>query len=159
MTHSDVRQKDNRRRSPSSPSTLAKKLADLVALDATELKRAWQDLNMGQPPKHMNKDILRRAIAYELQEKFLGGLNATTKRKLARLSQQYKMKGSITLPSRAIIKPGTKLIREWQGNTYSVIVLEEGFEFEGKRYRSLSAIAQKITGARWSGPRFFGIKT
>lgn len=106
----------------------------------------------------MSREFLRRAIAYKLQEKANGGLKPATKRKLTSLVSEYEARGKITLPSSPLYKPGTKLIREWQGKTHGVIVLDNGFEYDGEGYRSLSAIARKITGARWSGPRFFGVR-
>ena len=131
----------------------------LSKLESHELKEHWQRVFGSEPPKRMSRELMTRAIAHRLQEKADGGLKPATKRKLAALVTEYEERGKITFASKPLYKPGTKLIREWQGKTHSVIVLEEGFEFEGERYHSLSAIAQKITGAHWSGPRFFGVKS
>ena len=138
---------------------IQKQLEELPGFQSSELKEMWSRLYGSAPPKRMSRELMIRAIAYKLQEKAYGGMSSTARRKLAKLVAQYETRGKITLPSIPLFKPGTKLIREWQGNTHSVIVLENGFEFEGERYRSLSAVAQKITGAHWSGPRFFGVRT
>jgi hypothetical protein len=93
-----------------------------------------------------------------MQEVALGGLRPEPQRQLRRIAQQFKKTGDATMPARAELKPGTRLMREWQGRTYDVLVLEGGFSWQGTRYRSLSAIARKITGTPWSGPLFFGLK-
>ena len=93
-----------------------------------------------------------------MQEVALGGLRPEPQRQLRRIAQQFKKTGDATMPARAALKPGTRLMREWQGRTYDVLVLDGGFSWQGTRYRSLSAIARKITGTAWSGPLFFGLK-
>jgi hypothetical protein len=88
----------------------------------------------------------------------LGGLRPEPQRQLRRIAQQFKETGEAMLRARPELKPGTRLVREWQGRTYDVLVLDDGFSWQGTRYRSLSAIARQITGTAWSGPLFFGLK-
>jgi hypothetical protein len=93
-----------------------------------------------------------------MQELAGGGLRPEPQRQLRRIAQQFKETGAATIRARPELKPGTRLVREWQGRTYDVLVLDDGFSWQGTRYRSLSAIARKITGTPWSGPLFFGLK-
>ena len=86
-----------------------------------------------------------------------GGLGAATKRRLADLAKTMEQDGDLARRRVARLKPGARLVREWRGQSHTVIVLEDGFEWRGKRWRSLSVIAREITGAHWSGPRFFGL--
>jgi Protein of unknown function (DUF2924) len=99
-----------------------------------------------------------RSIAWRLQEKEFGGLPAARVRELDRFAAQLSTSGGLELEGIRQLKPGARLVRRWQGAVYSVTVLDQGFEFESKRFRSLTQIARQITGAAWSGPRFFGLK-
>ena len=99
-----------------------------------------------------------RAIAYRLQEKAFGGLKPSTRRLLARVAEEAAAESSPKSLSVRKAKPGTILIREWQGKTHRVTVLGDGVSFKGKRYRSLSQVARMITGSQWSGPLFFGLR-
>jgi len=100
---------------------------------------------------------MTRALAYRIQEIAFGGLSKATLRRLAGLAAEFETDGRIATQSQPRIKLGARLVREWHGRTHSVIASEEGFQFEGKTYRSLTSIAREITGAAWSGPRFFGL--
>ena len=93
-----------------------------------------------------------------MQELARGGLRPEPQRQLRRIAQQFKETGETTIRACAELKPGTRLMREWQGRTYEVLALDDGFSWQGTRYRSLSAIARQITGTAWSGPLFFGLK-
>ena len=137
---------------------LSAKLAALENLDAASLRAEWRRLYRSHPPKRAGRDLLARAIAYKLQARALGGLSAATKRKLRAFAEQLERGDEADFGAGISLKPGAKLVREWHGETYSVTTLEQGFEFDGRRYRSLSKIAREITGAHWSGPRFFGLK-
>jgi hypothetical protein len=99
-------------------------------------------------------------LAYRLQEQAFGGLKPAYKRRLRQLAESFEQNPSriVKTVSPARIKPGTRLIRQWDGQTHQVTVAEEGFEYKGERYKSLSEIARLITGTRWSGPLFFGLK-
>ncbi len=145
-------------RSHSASGDLSAKLETLARLDAASLRAEWRRLYRSYPPKRAGRDLLARAVAYKLQERALGGLGATTKRKLRAFAEQLETGDGAAFDARISLKTGAKLMREWHGETYSVIALESGFVFGGRRYRSLSKIAREITGAHWSGPRFFRLK-
>ena len=91
------------------------------------------------------------------QEQALGGLSAATRRRLAGLAQMLERDGDVTRNRVTRLRPGAKLVREWRGETHTIAVLDDGFEWQGRRWRSLSAIAREISGGHWSGPRFFGL--
>ena len=148
----------NGSRSHLASADLSAKLAALENLDAASLRAEWRRLYRSHPPKRAGRDLLARAIAYKLQVRALGGLSAATKRKLRAFAEQLERGDEADFGAGISLKPGAKLVREWHGETYSVTTLEQGFEFDGRRYRSLSKIAREITGAHWSGPRFFGLK-
>ena len=137
---------------------VATRLAALGEMDYAALQHEWRRLYRQHPPRRVFREFLMLGVAWKIQEKAYGGLGAVTKRRLDNLAKAMEQDGDITQNRVAHLKPGAKLLREWQGKTHTVIVLEDGFEWEGKRWRSLSAIAQTITGAHWSGPRFFGVK-
>ncbi len=136
---------------------IAKEIAELAELTTSRLRERWRRLCRTEPPVGISRDLLIRASAYQIQEIEHGGLSRAVKRRLRALAQKMGSDASPSFGPVSSLKPGAKLIREWHGNTYSVIALEDGFDFEGKRYPSLSKIAREITGARWSGPRFFGL--
>lgn len=98
-----------------------------------------------------------RGLAYRLQERAHGGLPAATRRELARIAKQLRA-GKSMVDTGATLRPGTRLVREWHGKLHQVLVLDGAYLFEDRRYRSLTRIAHTITGANWSGPRFFGLK-
>lgn len=136
---------------------LHQELARLEDLTIFELRGEWRRHLRMAPPMRLSRDLLLRGIAYRLQEKAMGGLS---KRCLRRLSVAPAGPGDSTSrkPNKAAsLKPGTRLVREWHGATHMVLVHPDGFEWEGQRHRSLSVIARAITGAHWSGPRFFGL--
>jgi len=137
---------------------LSQKLTALAELDTTALRREWRRLYRSHPPLHIRRDLLVLAIAWKLQEKVYGGLTAAQKRKLAGIAEELKKNGDLSGSPAIRMKPGLRLVREWRGETHTVLVLEDGFEWNGKRRRSLSTIAREITGTRWSGPLFFGLK-
>ncbi|MDT3683734.1 MAG: DUF2924 domain-containing protein [Pseudorhodoplanes sp.] len=130
----------------------------LRSMPKAELRVRYRTLFKAEPPKAFGPDLLRRSIAYKIQEQAYGGLDADTRRLLNNLmAQQARSKdGRIVIPRR--IKPGAVLVRDWKGKSHRVMVLEDGFAYEGKPYASLSEIARAITGARWNGPRFFGLR-
>ena len=99
---------------------------------------------------------MMRAIAYRLQEIAHGGASKATQRRLVTLTDEFEMDGRIAPLAGPKIKSGSRLVREWHGRTHTVCVTDDGFEFQGKSYRSLTKIARDITGAHWSGPRFSG---
>ena len=133
-------------------------LSRLPTLDIGELRQQWRGLYKTQAPPNLSRELLVRAVAHRMQELALGGLRPEPRRQLLRIAQQFKQTGEGTIRTRPELKPGTRLMREWQGRTYDVLVLDDGFSWQNTRYRSLSAIARNITGTAWSGPLFFGLK-
>lgn len=127
-------------------------IAELATMDRPGLIALWQDL-FGRPvPKGLSRSFLRRFLAFELQSRRHGGVSRRAAAELARKP------ASTPRPVSAALRPGARLLREWNGVTHVVDVGTEGFTWNGRQHRSLSAIAREITGARWSGPRFFGLK-
>ncbi len=149
---------DGRRSDTGSEDAVAVKLTALTVMDSDGLRREWRRLFRSHPPRHIRRDLLVLAIAWKLQEKVYGGLTAAEKRKLAGVAEELRKNGDLSESPAIRLKPGLRLVREWRGETHVVLVLEDGFEWNGERRRSLSAIARKITGTHWSGPRFFGLK-
>jgi hypothetical protein len=128
-------------------------LARLSAATIFELRGEWRRLHRAAPPMRLSRDLLMRGITYKLQERPLGGLSKSILRRLERLSLDLQ-----TPTAPISLKTGARLVREWRGVTHSVLVHADGFEWRGRRYRSLTLIAHEITGAHWSGPRFFGLR-
>lgn len=124
---------------------------DLRELDRAALLEAWRQTFSEPPPKRLSSPFLRRFLAFELQARRHGGLPKSLQRRLKTATAS-----KATCP--VALKAGGQLFREWNGVTHAVDVLDDGFRWQGAHYRSLSAIARAITGARWSGPRFFGLK-
>jgi hypothetical protein len=147
-----------RNASRSETRSLAEELAALRGLDNKALKQRWRALYRTEAPVRIGRTLLLHAVAYWLQERALGGLRSSTRRLLERAAQD---KGSQRPPTEALttkVTPGSVLIREWHGVSHRVTVLADGVLLRGTRYRSLSEVARKITGTRWSGPRFFGLR-
>ena len=135
-------------------------IASLAGLGHAALKERWRALQGGNPPKGLSRPLLLRALAHAMQEKAFGGLSPIVRQRLQRLAAELQNTGCIaSFGTRPAFKPGTRLIREWQGRTHEVIVLEHGFKWNGATYRSLSAIARAITGTQWNGHVFFGLKS
>ena len=130
----------------------------LPKLDIRELREEWRLLYKTDASPHLSRELLIRAVAYRMQEVALGGLRPEPQRQLRQIAQELKQTGEAAKRFRPQLKPGTRLMREWQGRTYEVVVLDDGLSWQGTQYRSLSAVARKITGTAWSGPLFFGLK-
>lgn len=138
-------------------SSLEAELANLPRRGLEELRQSWTTLFDTTAP-FVGEDLLVRMIAYRLQERAYGGLSASTSRKLRRIASDLRADRRATcLPEGPRIAPGVQLLREWNGETEVVQVTTSGFVWRGQNYRSLSAVARAMTGARWSGPRFFGL--
>jgi len=133
-------------------------LARLPQLGLGELRQQWRVLYNAEASPHLSRELLVRAVAYRMQEVALGGLRPAQQRRLRQYAQEFKKTGETRLRARPELKSGTRLVREWQGRTYDVLVLDRGFSWQGTHYRSLSALARTITGTAWSGPLFFGLK-
>lgn len=134
----------------------ADSIAALSGLPTAELRDRWRTGYRKAPPPCLSRDLLIRGIAYQLQAQARGGLSPATKRELRSLARQLTADGQTAFGGS--LKPGARLVREWRNRTHTVIVRENSFEYNGHRYRSLTQIAWAITGAHWSGPRFFGLK-
>lgn len=133
---------------------IAAELVRLEALTNFELRAEWRRLHHMQPPRSLSRDLLLRGITYKIQETAYGGHSKSILRKL---TDDHPSTCHRSPAPRTAVKPGTRLVREWNGETHTVLVHADGIEWRGKRYRSLSVVAREITGAHWSGPRFFGL--
>lgn len=134
----------------------------LAGLDLEELKRRWMELYYLPPPPHISRELLILAIAYRIQVKAHGGLSRSMKIRLRGNKRDAGSRDTHTSPRPSVqhrFKPGTRLIREWQGKVHEVTIREDGrFVHKGVAHASLSSVARTITGTRWSGPAFFGLK-
>lgn len=143
---------------PTDPA-VEDELDRLAVMPIAQLRVRYREVLRSDPPKAFGPDLLRRSIAHRIQEKAYGGLSRSTQRLLDQMMKAYAAKpgGKIVLPRR--IKPGSVLVREWKGRSHRVMVLAEGFTYGGDTYSHLSEIASRITGTRWNGPRFFGLRS
>ena len=138
-------------------SPVRKRIAELQGLDTPALRALWGKVFGRPPPKRTSRDLLLRALAYHVQAQMAGGLRPATRRRLERAAEELAAGRAPSRPP-TVIKPGTRLLREWRGVIHEVIVLEKGVRYRGETWTSLSAVARQITGTRWSGPLFFGLK-
>jgi hypothetical protein len=136
---------------------LGDRLGGLAELDYVELRVEWRRLYRTHPPKKMSRDLLELGVAWKLQEKALGGMGTSVRRRLADLAQTMATRGDLVKARAVTLRPGARLVRQWHGETHEIVVLEDGYRWRGEHWRSLSAIARTITGTQWSGPRFFGL--
>ena len=139
-----------------STLVLQRSKGDRAGASLEKVRGEWRRLYRCEPPR-ISRDLLLRGIAYRRQELQHGGLGKTTRRKLKTLAKMFRTTGRVGSDPGLALKPGARLVREWHGRTHTVTVREDGFEFGGVNYPSLTKIAKKITGAHWSGPRFFGL--
>jgi hypothetical protein len=130
------------------PDAITLEVRALEALDLEGVRAAWR-ARYGAPPKLRSVELLKRLLAWRIQAAAFGGLDTQTRRKL-RSAGSTQERG---------LAPGMKVAREWKGVRYEATVLADGFSYQGHVYESLSAIARKITGSRWNGPRFFGLRS
>ncbi len=130
----------------------------LDTMDNAALKAAWIDEFGRPPPVRASDGYMRSVLAYRIQEEAGQNLSARSRRQLEKLVSAFERDPNLRPATTTGIKEGTKLLREWNGVTHEVTALTKGFEYQGMRHRSLSAIAREITGTRWSGPAFFGLK-
>jgi hypothetical protein len=160
----------------SGPTLLEQESGKLAGLPRDELARRWSKTFASPPPRGSKRGLLELGLAWQLQVRQFGGLSPSAKRQMQKivaarragrqLAEDASAAGAsighasgrrtASTPT-ASLSPGTRLVREWHGRTHHVDIIENGFVFEGKTHASLSAIARQITGARWSGPRFFGL--
>jgi len=131
-------------------------IAGLVDRSTQELRRAWLTLYHAGPPLGLSRDLMIRGLADKLQQRARGGPRRALQGRLRVLAKEFE-KGALSFDPGRVLKAGATLVRQWRGRAHTVLVCEDGFEYEGRRYRSLTVIAERITGAHWSGPRFFGV--
>jgi hypothetical protein len=136
---------------------LARQIAALGETSYAELQTLWSQHFRYRAPKKLAREQLELGIAWKLQAQLRGGLNAATRRRLNDLAHMLVMNADSVQKRTITLKPGARLLRAWGGETHEVFVTEDGFLWRGKTWASLSIIAREITGARWSGPRFFGL--
>jgi len=134
-------------------------IEELKSLSRDELTQKWQELFKQTPSQNLRREFLIKHLAWQQQ---YGGLSVQTQKQLDKLVEQYVKNNAISASdikkvARFEITQGTKLLREFKGQKHEVIALEKGFEYKGKPYKSLSAIANEITGTRWNGKKFFGV--
>lgn len=137
-------------------SRIEDELAALQLMPLVQLRAEWHAV-FRSPAPAIGPDLMRRALAWKKQARIYGGLPSSVRRSIDIALKQIEKNGRVTADNPRL-KPGTRLVRRWHGKAFNVLVLEDGFECEGRRYESLSQIARAITGAQWSGPRFFGLR-
>ena len=161
-------------------AVLTDQLAALATMSPAQLRAEWRRVHQFPPSPRLTTDLLRRGVAYRLQERIHGGLPSHIARELDRLAKRKLAEMAAAAAAAASsaaagergsarddvaarrideprLRPGTRLVRSWQGRTYSVLVTEHGFVMDDREYPSLSRIAEAVTGTHWSGPRFFGL--
>lgn len=143
--------------------SLHDEIAHLRDLDLKGLRTRWRGVFQGPPPEHLPRHLLIGILAYRMQAQFYGDLDSATVRLLKQISSGDAQVDAAGLTAeyeqrRASLKPGTMLMREWNGRPHRVMVVDTGFAWNGKTYDSLSKIAFAITGTKWNGPRFFGLR-
>ena len=129
-------------------------LGRLAELPPEELRDEWAR-RFGAPAPSLSPELLRLGIGYKLQEQRLGGLSRGTRTLLRQLSARVGEGSTKQLPRK--LTPGTRLVRDWHGVGHTAIVLEDGFEYDGKHWKTLTVVARAITGTHWNGPLFFGL--
>jgi hypothetical protein len=138
--------------------SLADEIAAIDSMKVAELRACWRRAHKLDPPRSLSANLLRGALVYDLQAARHGGLSPAAARKLARIAARLDKNPAASALEWDGPAPGARLVREWGGKRHEVDVLHEGFAYRGTIYASLSEIARLITGAHWSGPRFFGLK-
>ena len=132
-------------------------LSRLLHLDLGELRELWCHLYKTEAAPRLSRELLVRAVAHRMQEVASGGPRLELQRQLRQIALELQQTGRLRIPPQ--VKPGTRLMREWRGRSHDVLVLDDGFSWQGTHYRSLSSIARQITGTAWSGPVFFGLRS
>ncbi len=145
-------------RSFRSPEPIPQRIARLKSYSVAELKQRWQALYHSDPPHRISRELLTRAVAYRIQEQVYGGLKPSTRRLLIRLATDALSGRPLKPEPSSAASAGTVLMRDWHGVNHEVRVLDRGVLYKRKRYRSLTEVAQLITGAHRNGPHFFGLR-
>jgi hypothetical protein len=139
-------------------AALEAEIGRLPDLSLRDLRHRWKTLFGHPAPKSLRRNFLARAVGYQMQVGAYGGLSVATKRRLREIATAVRNGDANAGPGSVRIKPGTQMMRQWQNTTQTVTALAEGFEWNGGTYKSLSAVANAITGTNWNGFAFFGIK-
>jgi K+-sensing histidine kinase KdpD len=139
-------------------NSIEQQLASLPSLDMAALRDLWRQLFETETIPSIRKSLMIRFLAYRIQEQARGGLSKRSEERLHRLASTLAADPKAELGSAPQIRAGTRLVRQWRDQVHVVNVEEHTFEYRGTRYESLSEIARLITGTRWSGPLFFGLK-
>ncbi len=137
---------------------LAEAVTELETVSKDELRQRWETSFKAAPPPRASREFLARSLAHRIQGQVLGGLPPRVQKQLDRLTREFERDPGFAPTSTQTFKPGTRLVREWKGAVHEIEILEQGYSWQGVRYGSLSRIAREITGTRWSGPAFFGLK-
>ncbi len=140
------------------PDNLATRLASLPTMSKDALFLLWRQLFQTAPPRQLRRHLVVRILAHRIQERTFGGLSAGARKRLSQIARAVEKDPAAEIAAVPAFKPGTRLLRQWHDQTHVVTVTEKGYEYQGSRYQSLSEIARLITGTRWSGPLFFGMK-
>jgi hypothetical protein len=140
------------------PNSVERRLAALPTLSREQLHNVWSESFGSVPPAKLRRDLMIPILAYRAQEQAFGSLKTATRNRLRQLAEGFAQGAADLVAPRPSLKPGTRLVREWGNQVHLVNVEAKGYEYKGGRYKSLSQIARLITGTRWSGPAFFGIK-
>ena len=146
------------RESTTVPEIKPDNLDALEALDVEQLKMLWRKLYRCAPPPRARSSLMIDCLAYRVQELAFGGLALSTRTRLRKIAADIRDGKQIALLTERRIKPGTRLVREWGQETHTVEAVENGFEYRGTHYANLSQVAGVITGSKWSGPLFFGLR-
>jgi hypothetical protein len=141
------------------PDSLSTQLAALLTMSKDALSALWQQLFQSSPPHQLRRQPMVRILAYRIQEQAFRGLNPSARQRLRQMARALEREPAAEICAAPAFKPGTRLIRQWQDRTHIVTVEENGYEYQGSRYQSLSEVARLVTGTRWSGPLFFGLKS
>jgi Protein of unknown function (DUF2924) len=138
---------------------LAIQLASLPSMGKDELSALWRELYQSPPPEQLRRQLTLRMLAYRIQEQAFRGLNPSARQRLRQMARALERDPAAEISDAPSFKPGTRLIRQWRDQTHVVTVREKGYEYQGSHYQSLSEVARLVTGTRWSGPLFFGLKS
>lgn len=138
-------------------TALEQQLAELPGMSPPQLRAKWREC-WRKPAPDIGPDLLRRGIAWKVQSRVYGELPSHIKRELERAADRLRRGEELRSSSRPSLKPGTRLVRRWQGRVLRVLVLDDGYDYDGRRFSSLTQIATAITGTHWSGPNFFGLR-
>jgi hypothetical protein len=138
-------------------TALEHQLAELPGMSPAQLRAKWREC-WRKPAPDIGPDLLRRGIAWKLQSRIYGDVPTHIKRELERAAESLRRGEELLNAKRPSLKPGTRLVRSWRGKVHRVLVLDHGYEYDDRRFSSLTQVASAITGTHWSGPDFFGLK-